>query len=254
MDPDHAWERYGSTEPYFGVLADERFEGRSLTDQARSEFFRTGEEHVDRVMSTIRAGLAPEFSPSRALDFGCGVGRLLLPLARRVPEVVGLDVSHSMIAEARRNVSDAGLTNVTVLQCDERSWDQITGLFDLVHAFIVFQHIPPRVGLRYFEALLARVAPGGIGAVHFVYGVRKPAWKRALHWARKTIPGMQPLANLAQGHPVSRPFMQMNSYPLDRLFRMLQDTGFHRIAIRYSDHGGFLGMMLLFQRVREPSW
>ena len=36
-----------------------------------------------------------------ALDFGCGVGRLTQPLAARVRQVVGLDISDEMIRRAR---------------------------------------------------------------------------------------------------------------------------------------------------------
>lgn len=40
--------------------------------------------------------------PKRALDLGCAVGRATFELARRVPEVVGIDYSQSFIRAARK--------------------------------------------------------------------------------------------------------------------------------------------------------
>src|SRR5882762_1792622 len=101
-DSNSDWERFGRDEPYFGVLLDEKFRLRNLTPQALEEFFASGEAHVERVFRTIVRHLDPDFAPATALEFGCGVGRVLVPLARRCPSVVGVDVSASMLAEARR--------------------------------------------------------------------------------------------------------------------------------------------------------
>jgi len=46
--------------------------------------------------------LGVEPSGGRALDFGCGLGRLTQPLAERFDEAVGVDIAASMIEGARR--------------------------------------------------------------------------------------------------------------------------------------------------------
>ena len=68
----------------------------------------------------IRRWVAPRFAPRSALDFGCGVGRLLVPLARRCPSVVGVDVADSMLAQARARCDAVGVTNVRLLKSDDR--------------------------------------------------------------------------------------------------------------------------------------
>ena len=94
---DKEWEKLGQDDPYFGVISMDRFRKGQMDDEAKADFFRSGEEHIEYVLKTISDTMIPGFAPSRALDFGCGVGRLALPMARRIDEVVGVDVSDSML-------------------------------------------------------------------------------------------------------------------------------------------------------------
>lgn len=48
-------------------------------------------------------------APHRALDLGCAVGRASFELARGVPEVIGLDLSHQFVAAARQLQQDGAL-------------------------------------------------------------------------------------------------------------------------------------------------
>ena len=54
----------------------------------------------------------------RALDVGCGTGRLTLWLAPRVKHVVGLDRDARALADARRLADDGGLANVEFHEMD----------------------------------------------------------------------------------------------------------------------------------------
>ena len=170
MTTDIEWEKWGARDPYFGVLTDPKFRAAALTDAAREEFFAMGRHHVDHVLHIIRCHLEGGFVPTRTLDFGCGVGRLLLPFARLGGEVVGVDISPSMLAEAKRNCDQAGLANVVLAPSDD-TLSAVDGDFDLVHTCIVLQHIEIARGLRIFEQLVRRVRPGGgIGAIHITFG------------------------------------------------------------------------------------
>ncbi|HKE94833.1 MAG TPA: class I SAM-dependent methyltransferase [Povalibacter sp.] len=227
-NPSRSWETWGKTDPYFGVLTDPGYRTSVLDDAARRRFFATGEAHIAEVFATIRS-FAPDFSPRRALDFGCGVGRLVLPIAARVPEVIGIDVSPSMLEEARRVA--AHLPAVSFSQ-------QIPdGPFDLVHSYIVFQHIPEPQGQKIVRQLASRLAPQGIGALQVLYGASLPRWKRLIHWARNHVPGANALVNVATRNAIGRPVMQMNVYSLNRLIRSLHDAGCEVHRMTYTDHG-----------------
>ena len=43
---DKAWEKYGETDPYFGVLNLEKFRGKNLDLEVLQDFFISGSEHI----------------------------------------------------------------------------------------------------------------------------------------------------------------------------------------------------------------
>src|SRR5688572_3525296 len=100
---DHAkqWERFGSLDPYYGVSSVDEFRRENLDDAALDRFFASGEQDVARVLELAHRAAGPGFTPAKVLDHGCGVGRLVVPFARAAERVVGVDVSPSMLAEAR---------------------------------------------------------------------------------------------------------------------------------------------------------
>src|SRR5215217_7336394 len=140
-DTDAEWEKFGRLDSYFGVASAEKFHTAALNPAALQEFFDSGRAHVDEVFGLIRKHSRPDFRPQRALDFGCGVGRITIPLAEVCDQVVGVDVSASMLDEARKHCSRHQVNNVELLPSDD-ALTAAPGTFDFVHSFIVLQHIP----------------------------------------------------------------------------------------------------------------
>ncbi len=69
--------------------------------------------------------------------------RLVVPLGKRSQAVVGVDVSPGMLAEARENCKKFAVTSARLVDVNE--FDSLEPCsFDLVHSFIVLQHIPIR--------------------------------------------------------------------------------------------------------------
>src|SRR4051812_30480099 len=100
---DKQWEQWGKRNPYFGVLG---VESSSLTErEAFERFFESGRQHVIEVLSLLHASGATFGDEASALDFGCGVGRLLLPLSEKFSHVSGIDISPTMLDLARGNLS-----------------------------------------------------------------------------------------------------------------------------------------------------
>jgi SAM-dependent methyltransferase len=248
---DAAWEEWGRRDPYFGVLTDPKFRRNAMTTAARSEFFRSGEVHVDYVMAMVQQYINADFSPRSVLDFGCGVGRTLIPLARIARNAVGLDVSRSMLREARRNCDQHGLPNVRLVLSNHLVSSTL-GSFDFVHSFIVFQHIPPARGRETLRRLLQHLAPGGVAALQFCYSKQHLAGTH----------GVAPVIDQPRGDPTevrplppagADPEMQMNAYNVNELLFLIQNLGVSRFHVDFTDHGGELGIFLFFQMNRSST-
>jgi SAM-dependent methyltransferase len=247
VDSDRVWQQYGSTDPYFGVVSEERFRRGRLDDRAREEFLRSGLEHVESVRRTIVEHVDPEFHPNRALDFGCGVGRLAIGLARISREVVGVDISRAMLDEARRNCRERGVANAAFRLCDDRL-TTLARPFDLIHSYIVFQHIPRRRGLRILRRLLELLRPNGVGALHFTFWRRASLGERLAYWFRARVPLVNEVVNVLRGRPWRHPMMQMNDYDLGSICATLFEHGCTVLHLQLTDHEGHLGAMVYFQK------
>jgi SAM-dependent methyltransferase len=247
MGTDAAWEEWGRRDPYFGVITHPKFRRTGMSEHAKREFFEDGESHVNYMLAAIQRHIDPQFSPKRVLDFGCGVGRLLAPFAHRVEEIVGLDVSPSMLEEARRNCDERALSNVRLLASDD-DLAALTGTFDLIYSFIVFQHIPVQRGRAIFEKLLGHLRPGGVGAIHLTYSKTRFA---ATHGIAPPEPP-SPAAVPQTPPPGADPEMQMNPYHMNEILFLMQCRGVQRTYVEFSDHGGELGVYLFFAVTGAP--
>ena len=108
--------------------------------------------------------LFSENQVSRVLDCACGTGDELLTFSELGCEVVGSDISESMLAHARRKVEDAGL-DIPLHQLDYRRLpDEFAGAFDAVvcwSASIV--HVDDdEDALRAFRSMWSVLADDGI--------------------------------------------------------------------------------------------
>lgn len=143
-------------------------------DDAR--FWSSGETDVARLLLD---GL--ECAPGAAvLEIGCGVGRLLRPLAQRFATVHGVDIAPGMIARGRELLADR--PNVRLHVTDGSLPMIAAASLDLVCSFVVFQHIPGKRAIRrYFRESARVLKPGGIFKFQ-VDGRERPFWRGADTW------------------------------------------------------------------------
>lgn len=246
---EKTWISLGEADPYFGVLTDDRFTRKNIAENLEA-FKQSGDAYVDSLMADIAAHFdAP--THARALDFGCGVGRLAIPLSRYFNEVVGLDISPAMLGEARKLAGDN--PKVTFALSDD-DLGNAPGEFDLVHSYIVLQHIPVDKGLKILRAMLARVAIGGIASLHFPVSRDGGTLERWRYWARCNVPGAHRLSNLMRGRPISEPMMQMNAYPLPTIFSLFEEFGFERSISALERHFNVLTIRVTAQRRDAQIW
>lgn len=150
------WETFGRKDPLFGVLSDPT---KQHGGWAQDEFFESGQAHVAKLFRILEAH-GVRFDGGRALDFGCGVGRLTRPIAERFTHTTGVDVATSMVAIARRhNTLGPRCAFVVNAHPDLRQFESAS--LDFVHSCLVLQHIPPDVSPTYIAEFVRLLKPGG---------------------------------------------------------------------------------------------
>lgn len=241
-DSDANWRLWGERDPYYAVLTDQRFRIGSI-DQHRQAFFEGGQVFVAHWLAYIERhfGALPR---GRALDFGCGVGRMTIPLSEHFAAVVGVDIAPAMLEEARRNSADRAITYVP----SDDHLSQVEGTFDFVNSCIVLQHIPVARGMALLAKLLDRVGPGG-GCLIQLSTKRNRSWGYELRYRIRNANRVgRAVMNLLQGKAANAPTMQMNEYSLAAVLPLFNDHGFADMLVRFENHGGIDTAMIFARR------
>lgn len=131
-----------------------------LPEWDRHEFFETGVEEIEHVVRYLDA-LELEIPRTRALDFGCGVGRLTQALGRHFDKCDGVDIAPSMIELAREyNALGDRCTYHLNARDDLRLFADDS--FDFIYSTVVLQHIAPEYSRNYIREFVRVLASGGV--------------------------------------------------------------------------------------------
>jgi ubiquinone/menaquinone biosynthesis C-methylase UbiE len=149
------WEALGRANAFGAVLT---HANGQLGSWNSVDFFETGRADAARFAADAIA-LVPSAPHTRALDFGCGVGRVTRALTEHFDEVVGVDAAASMIDRARALNRDHPCTFVLNQAPDLRGFASAS--FTAIYSRLVLQHIPPALVRRYIPELVRVLAPGG---------------------------------------------------------------------------------------------
>jgi ubiquinone/menaquinone biosynthesis C-methylase UbiE len=151
------WNLFGERDPLWAILTWNDKKGNKWNSD---EFFETGEQEIKDVMQYVeKLGLLQQ--RGRALDFGCGAGRLTQALANYFEEVVGIDIAPSMVKLAKRyNRWGArcmyfvnGVDNLRLFSNEE---------FHFIYTNIVLQHMRPDYAKSYIKEFLRVLKPQGV--------------------------------------------------------------------------------------------
>jgi GT2 family glycosyltransferase/SAM-dependent methyltransferase len=132
--------------------------------QSETEFDSSGYENVRQLVKPelSRIQFAPGSHQSRALEIGCGAGRMTRHIAALFDEVYGVDISPKMIAIAAERLRDVPNAHVQANSGRDLA-DFASSSFDFCFSFIVLMHIPDREAIRNYVREASRVTrPGGI--------------------------------------------------------------------------------------------
>ena len=221
------WEAFGREDPLWAILTwSDKQHGRWQL----GEFFATGEVEVVTMLTRARA-LLPGLQAQRALDFGCGVGRLTRALAATFAEVHGVDVAASMIQKAQElevDVPHPGSIHWHHNTHDDlRCFDD--GMFDLIYSNITLQHLPRELAQRYVTEFARITAAGGLVVFQLPERLRRTRNRNPVRRALGYVTG--PLRTWLRRVTQRGPAMEMHGTPRKEVQRWLAAAGLEVLAI-----------------------
>ncbi len=176
MTDSDRWENFARRDAAFYIT------GRSIDTgdaAAREQFFESGRKTASRLFGQVRDDLP---GTGLVIEIGCGVGRLLLPMAEHFDRAIGVDVAPTMLARLEDNCGRFGIENTEPMLADD-GWDRRDSA-DFVYSWIVFQHVED---LATIQTMVRRAStalkPGGVALLQFDTRPRTAA-----HLVRNALP------------------------------------------------------------------
>ncbi len=103
------WNELAQLDPHWAILTSP---GKRFGGWDSDEFFATGTAEAEAFMRRAAEFGLPN-ARTRALDFGCGLGRMTRALTQHFDECIGVDISEEMVRGARdANADVEGLSYV----------------------------------------------------------------------------------------------------------------------------------------------
>jgi 2-polyprenyl-3-methyl-5-hydroxy-6-metoxy-1,4-benzoquinol methylase len=216
------WSRLGQQDPYFSVCTDPRLLGAEIGDQGKEELYASGQDELRHLASfAARSGI--DLAGRSCLELGCGVGRVTRWLAPVFRRVHAIDVSPGHLAIAQRELSEAGIENVSLTQISSpEDLRQIVG-YDVFFSIIVLQHNPPPLIAYILMQVLTNLNPGGVGFFQV------PTYDLDYSFSIDEYLN-KPIPEEAQ--------VEMHVLPQRDVFRIVQATGCRLLEIREADYTG----------------
>jgi ubiquinone/menaquinone biosynthesis C-methylase UbiE len=143
------WDEFGKNDPLWSILTVKDKKGNKWEI---NKFFKTGEEEIAKVMKHVEL-LSDSINRRKALDFGCGVGRLTQALADYFEEVCGVDIAPSMIYRAKK-YNRHGNRCKFYLNAKNNLNLFDSNSFDFIYSNIVLQHMKPKYTKEYIKEFI----------------------------------------------------------------------------------------------------
>jgi SAM-dependent methyltransferase len=161
------WEAFAATDPLWAILT---LPGTRNGKWNVRDFFQTGEEEIASILE-YAGSLGREIPTKRALDFGCGVGRLTQALCGHFDEAVGVDIADSMIRLAERYNRHGSRCRYLVNKSDDLALFE-NGSFDFIYSNIVLQHMQPEYSKSYIRDFIRVLTPAGMAVFQLPSGLK----------------------------------------------------------------------------------
>lgn len=162
------WDTLAKEDAMFYILTAENKRGGEWN---LDEFLETGQRQWQQFKNLLsHYGLERVYSSrGRAIDLGCGTGRLVLAMYEDFAQVIGVDVSEHMIEKANINRSTLGVNNCEFVINNGVDLSSISdGSVDFCLSYLTLQHCPSGKQVLHYVREFSRVLkPNGVALFQF---------------------------------------------------------------------------------------
>jgi len=203
------WEEFGRKDALYAILSHKSKKGNKWDEK---EFFDTGVEEIQRILDLCdKSGCKINYN--KALDFGCGAGRLTQALSKHFQEVIGVDISFPMINLACKHNKFGNKCKYIVNTKDNLELFS-SNTFDFILTLIVLQHIPPKIARNYICEFMRILNKDGILVFQLPYAYKKPINSLTKALCKKIL-------NITSIIPV----MEINCINKAEVVRLIEESG-----------------------------
>lgn len=213
------WEEFAKTDPLWAIYTAKDKKGNKWK---KDEFFDTGKAYVKNLLHHIES-LNVNISFGRALDFGCGVGRITQALADYYTEVNGVDISATMIELAKKFNTHGDKSKYFLNDREDLKLFKDNS-FDVVHAVIVLQHMKPKYAKKYIKEFIRITSPNGL----IVF--QQPSGVPARQWPKELL--LRTMFHAKRLFEKSGPVMEMHTIKLKDMVAFLKENHVELIDVQ----------------------
>ena len=156
---NNRWDDFAKKNPEYYILTKDV---DYSTKEGKRIFFKSGKEFTNKTLEKV-SHLLPD--KKRALEIGCGIGRLTLPHANHFDEVIAVDIAPTMLTKLQENAAKFGHENIQTYVSSEQWWQFKVSY---AYSYLVFQHIQDFGTIeKYINKIAYCLECGGIAQLQF---------------------------------------------------------------------------------------
>jgi SAM-dependent methyltransferase len=232
------WIETGKSNPWWGVQSHDRFKGQDIDESLKHEFYSLGDIEIAEIVKVLNWLCGFKGTDGNAIDFGSGLGRHTFPMSKLMGKVYGVDISPDICLKTKEMAHNFLINNVSF------SVEIPDIKADWINSFIVFQHIPPKIGYKLLEKLMRCLNLGGVFSLHFTIYRHQEKFKLL------QVPLIFDGESIKLLDDVAVTEMPMYDYNVAIILMILQKHGVGEFMCRHIDHSGAHGIWL-FGRKNE---
>ena len=197
----------------------------------KEEFFYSGVKEINEIIKNIES-LNIYVNKNKALDFGCGIGRLTQALGNYFDEVIGVDIASNMIKLA--NEFNLHPEKCKYILNENDNLEMLPdNMFNLIYSNITLQHMESRFIKGYLKEFLRVLSKDGL----LIFQLPS---EYALTF-KGIIKRFTPKHILNAYHKIkykNKPMIELHGYKKDKVIKLLIDNGAKIIDVRQNDIAG----------------